>query len=77
MNTVLRLDWFQLNTHTALRISCRMQDEYGGAAVFNAGLVMFRGQSYFRDNGLYEKDGLYSSNPPGGAILNVGDIEVY
>ena len=37
---------------------------------------MFRGQAYFRDNGLYEQDGLYSSNPPGGAILNVGDIEV-
>lgn len=53
-----------------------MQNEYGGAAVFNAGLVMFRGQSYFRSNGQYEQDGLYSRNSPGGAILNVGDIEV-
>eukprot|EP00904_Undaria_pinnatifida_P009032 jgi/Undpi1/5259/HiC_scaffold_2.g00540.m1 len=50
-------------------------NEYGGACVFNAGLVKFRGTSYFRSNGQFELDGLYSYNPPGGAILNVGDME--
>eukprot|EP00904_Undaria_pinnatifida_P009034 jgi/Undpi1/5260/HiC_scaffold_2.g00541.m1 len=50
-------------------------NEYGGACVFNAGLVKFHGQAYFRYNGQFRKDGTYEWNAPGGAILNIGDME--
>ena len=43
--------------------------------MFNAGLVKFHGQAYFRYNGQFRKDGTYEWNAPGGAILNIGDME--
>lgn len=53
-----------------------LQNERGGAAVYSAGLVMFRGQAYFRGNGQYEVAGRYDWNPAGGAVTNTGSIEV-
>eukprot|EP00752_Nemacystus_decipiens_P018338 g16453.t1 len=49
--------------------------EYGGAALFNAGMVKFHQQAYFRDNGQFAIEGMYSSNSDGGAVLNLGDIQ--
>lgn len=53
-----------------------LQLEYGGAALFNAGKVTFHQQAYFRDNGQIAIEGRYSTNADGGAILNIGDIQV-
>ena len=44
--------------------------------MFNAGLVKYRGTASFRSNGQYEQQGRFTWNSPGGAILNVGDMEV-
>lgn len=52
------------------------QLEYGGAALFNAGSVTFHQQAYFRENGQFEIEGAYSTNNDGGAVLNLGDVQV-
>lgn len=52
------------------------QEERGGAAIYSAGDVKFYGKAYFLGNGFYEPDGAYSFAGPGGAVVNIGYMEV-